>query len=59
MKHINPEQAVIMVGEGNSYGHPHREVINYLDRNNIEYYRTDMDGTVIYEMTVDGVKRIQ
>lgn len=59
MEHINPEKAVIMVGEGNKYGHPHREVLDYLNKNQIDYNRTDKDGTVIYELSSDGVMRIE
>lgn len=59
MKYIAPKEVVIMVGEGNKYGHPHREVIGYLEENNIKYSRTDKDGTVIYEMSGNGLKRVQ
>lgn len=44
---VSPETAVISVGRGNPYGHPHREVIELLKKNNIRTYRTDRDGTVI------------
>lgn len=47
MKAVSPEISVISCGEGNSYGHPHREHIKMLQDMDIEYYRTDRDGTVI------------
>ena len=42
----SPNLAVISCGQGNSYGHPHEEVIEYLQHNNIEYYRTDKSGNI-------------
>ena len=39
--------AVISVGEGNDYGHPHDEVVERLKRHNIKVFRTDYDGTVV------------
>ncbi len=51
---VSPETAVISVGENNPYGHPHREVIELLKKNNIKIYRTDRDGTVI--VLSDGSK---
>ena len=44
---VDPEYAVISVGEGNSYGHPHKEVISRLNDADVDIYRTDLDGTVI------------
>ncbi len=42
-----PNLAVISCGDGNSYDHPHEEVIKYLQDNNIKYYRTDKAGSII------------
>lgn len=44
---VSPEIAIISVGKDNPYGHPHREVIELLRKNNIKTYRTDRDGTII------------
>lgn len=46
---INPRYAVISVGEDNKYGHPKSEVLKRLKKMNCEVYRTDLDGTVIFE----------
>ena len=43
---VSPNLAVISCGQGNSYGHPHEEVIKYLQKNNVEYYRTDKSGNI-------------
>ncbi|WHH57432.1 ComEC/Rec2 family competence protein [Petroclostridium sp. X23] len=52
LKTVNPTYAVISVEEGNSYGHPHKEVIERLDKSGIKYYRTDKNGTIV--MASDG-----
>ena len=51
---VSPDVAIIMVGEGNSYGHPHSEILNRLNARNIKIYRTDTDGTIL--ITSDGNK---
>lgn len=42
-----PEYAVISCGDGNSYGHPHKDVTDKLEAMEIEVYRTDKQGTII------------
>lgn len=49
---VNPQYAVISCGEGNSYGHPHAEVLNLLRMNGIDTFRTDEQGTIV--ATSDG-----
>lgn len=44
---VNPEVSVIMVGEGNKYGHPHEEIIELLQDYGTEIYRTDTHGSII------------
>lgn len=50
IKAVNPKIAVIMVGGDNSYGHPDKDVLKRLE--NIDIYRTDLDGTII--ITTNG-----
>lgn len=56
LKEVNPTTAIISVGEGNSYGHPHEEALSNVKSvcNNI--YRTDEDGTVIVDSDGDNIK---
>lgn len=43
---VSPKTVIISCGDGNSYGHPHKGTIEKLDKNSIEYYRTDQCGTI-------------
>ena len=52
LERVNPEYVVISCGEGNSYGHPHAEVLNRLREMGIKVFRTDEEGTVV--ATSDG-----
>ena len=49
-----PKYAVICVGEGNTYGHPHSATLNRYSAMNIKVYRTDTDGTVILSINGGG-----
>lgn len=46
---VDPEYAIISVGERNSYGHPDPEVMVRLEDRDIKVYRTDEMGTIIVE----------
>jgi competence protein ComEC len=46
---INPAYAVIMCGANNDYGYPHRETLSTLNRHGVKLYRTDRDGTIVFE----------
>lgn len=53
---VNPEFAVITVGEGNSYGHPHIETMDKLKSKNLKLHRTDQCGTIVFTSTGNGLK---
>jgi competence protein ComEC len=52
LKAVSPKYAVISVGKGNDYGHPHKEVLKRLLDGDICVLRTDELGTIIF--TTDG-----
>jgi hypothetical protein len=50
---VRPEMGVIYVGEGNPYGHPHKETLDLLKESRVTLYRTDRDGTIL--VRTDGM----
>jgi beta-lactamase superfamily II metal-dependent hydrolase len=48
-----PERAIYMAGQSNSYGHPHEETIANLCEVDAEIYGTDIHGTIT--VTTNGV----
>lgn len=52
LKRVDPDAAIISVGEGNSYGHPDPSVVERLKNYGVTLYRTDKDGIV--EVVTDG-----
>lgn len=55
MDAVSPTYAVISCGEGNSYGHPHAEVLNRFRSMGIQVFRTDEQGSVIAESDGTGI----
>lgn len=51
LKAVSPKYAVISVGTGNTYGHPHQTTLKRLEAVS-RVYRTDRDGSII--MTSNG-----
>ncbi len=52
LERVQPIAAVASCGENNDYGHPHKETVELLEKEGIEFYRTDTMGTII--ATSDG-----
>ena len=44
---VDPEIAVISVGAGNPYGHPHDNILLRLQDHGAEVYRTDLNGQIV------------
>lgn len=51
LRKVSPKYAVIQVGE-NSYGHPKKEILDRLKKQNVQVYRNDRQGTI--EVVSDG-----
>ncbi|PEX93629.1 DNA internalization-related competence protein ComEC/Rec2 [Bacillus cereus] len=48
LRHIQPSVAIISVGERNRYRHPDKEVIERLEKMDMEIWRTDKQGAISY-----------
>ncbi|MDQ0216803.1 competence protein ComEC [Oikeobacillus pervagus] len=46
---LSPSYAIISVGKGNRYGHPHREVMESLKKRRVKMLRTDEHGEISYK----------
>ena len=46
LKAVAPKYAVISVGAGNDYGHPHQITLDKLATAGVRVYRTDLNGTI-------------
>jgi competence protein ComEC len=51
---VRPQAVVASCGFENSYGHPSHDVIARLNQRAIAFYRTDLDGTVVFAL--DGAR---
>ncbi len=52
LQKVSPAYAVIPCGKDNSYGHPHKEVLESLEKAGVAVYRTDVHGHIVF--TSDG-----
>lgn len=48
IKTVSPKYALISLGQGNKYGHPHSEVLKILEGIDAEILRTDELGTIVF-----------
>ncbi len=46
---VAPTLAVISNGKGNSYGHPHKETLDTLEKFGVKVFRTDRSSTIIFK----------
>lgn len=58
LKRVRPREAVIQVGRGNSYGHPHRPALARLKEVGARVWRNDRHGGILIEGRRDGSYRI-
>ncbi|WP_416827302.1 DNA internalization-related competence protein ComEC/Rec2 [Ectobacillus polymachus] len=50
---LQPTTAIISVGQKNRYGHPHKEVLDRLNKHNITIWRTDEEGAITFTFKGD------
>ncbi|MDD4624653.1 MAG: MBL fold metallo-hydrolase, partial [Bacilli bacterium] len=46
IKKTTPYYGIISVGENNRFNHPHKEVLDILNNNNVNIFRTDYYGSI-------------
>lgn len=51
IKQIDPKYAVISAGNNNLYDHPNEEVLKILASNNVDFYSTTVDGSVMVKVS--------
>jgi competence protein ComEC len=63
---VDPAVAVYSAGAGNSYGHPHAEVVSRVEDTGIDLYGTDVHGSIVvrtdgaaYEVETDVSGRVR
>ena len=56
---VDADVAVISCGEGNSYGHPHKEALDYINANAMTSLRTDEMGDIVFKVTADGYSLVE
>lgn len=56
LRQLDTRIALISVGENNRFGHPSSKVIQTLENQGIQTYRTDLNGDVSITMNKDGFR---
>src|SRR5690625_1486160 len=53
---VDPDYVIISAGAGNSYGHPHDEVVDRLTNHGAQIYATYQHGTIIFSSDGQEIK---
>lgn len=51
---VDPQYVIISCGQDNSYGHPHREVLQLLSEMQVQVLRTDQLGSIVFSVKGDA-----
>lgn len=56
---VGADVAVISCGRNNSYGHPHKEALDYINNNAMTSLRTDEMGDIVFKVTEEGYSLVE
>ncbi len=56
---VDADVAVVSCGRDNSYGHPHKEALNYVSQKGLTLYRTDKEGDIVFKCTAEGYEKVK
>lgn len=56
--YIQPDISVVSCGYRNTYGHPHKEVLERLVQAGSQVFRTDLQGAIVVELGLFGEPRV-
>ncbi|MBM4166820.1 MAG: DNA internalization-related competence protein ComEC/Rec2 [Ignavibacteria bacterium] len=58
LESVRPHIALISVGVRNKFRHPSKTTLKHLRENNVQYFRTDEEGAIVFESDGNSWKRI-
>jgi competence protein ComEC len=58
IKAVSPDVAVISAGQNNSYGHPHKEVLDIFEKSKVPVLGTYNEGSIMFESDGESFWRI-
>lgn len=47
LEEVSPDICIIQCGAGNTYGHPHKDTVEAIEKAGAKWYSNDRDGTII------------
>jgi len=56
LRAVSPKYAFIPSKKGNPYKHPHQETLDRLKEQGVKYYRSDLDGTIVFRCAGGKIK---
>ena len=56
---VDADAAIISCGKDNSYGHPHKEALDYINANAMTSLRTDELGDIVFKVTAEGYSLVE
>lgn len=59
LKAVSPQYAVVCCGINNDYSHPHKTTVKRLEKQNIEYFRTDLLGDIVFVSDGKDINRVE